>query len=431
MTQTLDSNLHIGLLENLLSNEDKVLVAISGGRDSVALAHLLHANKVEIAFAHVNYGLRDLDSDLDAQFVCDLAKTWEVPVFVHKETETDWSKVNIQERARSIRYGFFDNLCQAFGYTKVATAHHADDNIETLFLHLLRGSGIDGLRGIPQQRDRIIRPLLQISRDEIDRYIAKNNLLFREDKSNREKKYRRNKIRHDLMTLLAEIDPMAKEKLRASLKMINADADAIKEMAETLKIKTDDAVVLDLSHFPKQSGSTWLYHSLRSFGFNRAQCRDLHRSISGARIESETHFASKKGDILSVSLIPKPFKPIEIHSTGTYITPNYSITIELADYHPKILPRELNHVWLDAETVQFPLQIREWNEGETFRPLGAAYDVPIGKYLKDYGLDYRAKRTQLVLLDRSLRIIYILGIQMADSVKCAQKTNKVLSIKLY
>jgi tRNA(Ile)-lysidine synthase len=428
----LEHELEHRLNKSLISESDTVLVAVSGGRDSVALAHLLVKAEVRIALAHVNYGLRGSNSEKDAAFVQALGLVWDVPVYMHNEIGKDWGSVNIQIHARNIRYAFFEQLCSDHGFTKIATAHHAEDNIETLFLNLLRGTGIDGIKGIPEQRGKIIRPILSAHRDEVDRYIARHKLQYRDDKSNAETKYKRNKIRHDLISLLKEIDSDALAKLDASMRFLNADAVAIAERASNqLKVIPEKRFALNLADLPLNSRATWLYHALKPFGFNRTQCADLVESKSGGRIETEQHIAAKKGSEIFVSLAPIPIEPMSISGLGVYETPNFKLEFTEMKYEANRLPKVANQIWMDATTVQFPLMLRRWQEGEKFRPIGSEYDVFIGKYLKDFGLNHVAKKEQLVLATIDNEVLYIVGVRLSDKVKCSEATKKVISIKMY
>jgi tRNA(Ile)-lysidine synthase len=184
--------------QSLFSKQDRILIAVSGGRDSMVLTHLLHACNFRIALAHVNYQLRGKDSDADAALVEAFAKHLGVPF----HSTVAWEKApegNLQEAAREVRYQFFEALCAEHAYAFIATAHHLDDRIESLFMHLLRGTGIYGLKGIPVQRGNIVRPMLWADRTMIDAYALQHAVPYRDDTSNETDAYTRNKIRHHLI----------------------------------------------------------------------------------------------------------------------------------------------------------------------------------------------------------------------------------------
>ena len=195
--------------KQLYSPGDKIFVAVSGGIDSVVLLDLFHKTNFQIAVAHCNFSLRGTESDEDEKFVAGLAKNYNIDFFVKKFNTKKFSKengLNIQEAARKLRYDWFNSIAEKHNFDKIAVAHHFDDQAETFFINLFRGSGVSGLRGMPIKRDNIIRPLLFARRAEIEKYAAENKLSFREDSSNFSDKYLRNRIRHNL---LPEIEKLA------------------------------------------------------------------------------------------------------------------------------------------------------------------------------------------------------------------------------
>lgn len=413
--------------QGLLSPDDRVLVAISGGRDSVCLAHLLHTSGFHVALAHVNYGLRGKASDDDESFVKELGLRWHLKVYVKHAEPGSFDRDSLQEVARNIRYAFFDQLVSTNGYTAIATAHHRDDLVETLFLNLLRGTGIHGLRGIPQKRGNIVRPLLHCSREEIDRYVRDHGLAFRDDVSNESDKYVRNRIRHHLVPLLAEIDPAAMGKIGRSIENLGKDAQAVMQMAEGLLEKTEEGWLINLRLLPDASRATWSYHCLRNFGFNRQQAEDIVMAGTGKLITNETHTVVRQGDLLIVRENVSSPKPLIAEAPGVYRFGDKALHIIPQAGEPGKMPRNNREVWLDATRVTFPLTLRKWEPGDRMQPLGCSYEVKISDYLSDRKVDRLTKNHALVLCDAHQKVLWLVNHQVADFVKIDEATREIYS----
>lgn len=417
--------------QELLPSDTRVLVAVSGGRDSVALAHLLRSLGFSIGLAHVNYGLRGNDSNEDAALVAQLAKGWNIPHHVHDVPPGTFDTGSVQEKARKIRYGFFEEMARAHGYGRIATAHHADDHVETLFLNLLRGTGIRGLRGIPAKRGIIVRPLLPCTRADIDAYVDEHRLSYRDDASNAEDTYARNKIRHHLIPLLKELQPNALERLNTSLALIGKDGAALTAMTQSLVEHSEDGWVINLNQLPKQEPATWLYHCWRTFGLNRTQASDLLQAKqSGAIVESQTHTAVLKGGLVIVRTKADALEPIRIPGMGDYAIENARLRLSGVEHRSEAMPRSNDHVWMNAESLTFPLTLRTWQHGDRFRPLGCDYDVKVSDYLSDKKVDRLKKERTLVLCDANEAIIWVVGIQLSEKVKVLHSDTHVLSLEL-
>jgi len=413
--------------EKLLSLQSPVLVAISGGRDSVCLAHLLHTNGYTIALAHVNYGLRGQASEDDEAFVRDLGLQWNIKTHVKRVEPGSVGPRSLQETARNIRYAFFSELVEQYGYSAIATAHHRDDRIETLFLNLLRGTGIHGLKGIPARRGNIVRPLLYTSRKDIDLYLRQHGLTYRDDVSNESDRYTRNRVRHHLVPLLEEIDPEATGKLDRSLTHLAKDADAVAEMAAALVEKTEDGWLINLRTLPGTTHDTWCYHCLRPFGFNRQQAADIAQTATSGKFIGNSEFtAVRKGDLVIVRTAGQtPARTWQIPGPGVYDTGKQTLQITLQPAQYDKMPRDNSSVWLDASRLQFPLTLRAWKHGDRFQPLGCDYEVKISDYLTDRKVDRIAKQSVLVLCDAQEKVLWIVDHQVADAVKIDVATREI------
>jgi tRNA(Ile)-lysidine synthase len=417
-------------LHDLIEKNDKVLVAVSGGRDSMVLAHLLDDAGIAIGIAHMNYKLRGEDSDLDAKTVEEFGKL--LGVEVHS-TKVDWDltpELNIQEAAREKRYQFFDALCNQHHYSKVATAHHAEDNTESFFINLLRGTGIYGLQGIPVKRDNIIRPLLWASREEITNYAQQHHLPYRDDASNETDAYLRNRIRHHLIPMLNSLDPHADKKLVSSFQNLKEDAEAMAAMSSHLRSSVGANFSIDLQAIPEDSKATWLYHALRSFGFNRTQCADLLQAKeAGKKIESEKYNAVIRKNAVDVMLKEgAQNNPLTIPHPGQFNNGSVFIEVLNKTYDGVMNLGSEHKASLNSNAVTFPLSLRIMQEEDTFQPLGLDYKVNVRKFLKEKGFGPAQMKEMYVLKTSDGRICWIPEVQIAEWCKIDADTSQILSL---
>ena len=418
---------HIKTLD-LFNSSDKILVAVSGGKDSIALAHFLHENGFNIGIAHVNFHLRGDESDTDEAFVHVFSKSLGVPHHLHNCHFND--KGNLQDWARNERYTYFNKVKQFEGYTKIATGHHKDDQVETVLHNLLRGTGIKGLRGMMSERNGLIRPFLQTSRNEIEAYLKSHHLSFRDDSSNASTKYVRNQIRHNLVPLISKIGENSLEKLHTSISHLQSDSIALSESVMKTVTETSSGYQIDLGGYSSQAAATVLYHAIHAHGFNRQQCIDLMSANVGAIIESDEYIATKSAEKVIVREKEITLPSIHIAGVGDYTFLNRSLKIGLEDYSENDFPKSNSMAWMDSEKTSFPLAWRSWAEQEKFQPIGSDYHVEISKYLKDKGIDRLSRKDVTVLVDAENQVIWIPGIQLADLVKCTSTTKSVITFEL-
>ena len=417
-------------LHDLISKDDRVLVAVSGGRDSMVLANLLHEAGFNIGIAHMNYMLRGKDSDLDAKTVDEFGALLKVKV--HSQ-EVQWDltpQLNIQEAAREERYRMFDSLCNEFSYSKVATAHHAEDNAESFFINLLRGTGIYGLQGIPVKRDNIVRPLLWANRKEITNYAQKYHLPYRDDASNETDAYLRNRIRHHLIPMLDSLDPNADKKLSTSFQNLKEDAMAMTAMADKLRNNIGSNYSIDLQTLPTESTATWLYHALRPFGFNRTQCEDLLKaSEAGKKIESPRYEAILRKNAVDVILKDgAKNETIIITHVGEFNNGSVFIEVVSKDYNGVMNLGSEHTAMLDSKAISFPLTLTMIESEDVFQPLGLDYKVDVRKFLKEKGFGPAQLKEMYVLKTSDGRICWIPEVQIADWCKIDAKTSQILSL---
>ncbi len=429
--------------EGLLEPDNKVLLAVSGGIDSVVMADLFKRFGYDFGIAHCNFQLRGKDSDKDEEFTRKLAKKLDVPFYLKKFNTTkyaDKNGVSIQVAARELRYKWFNSLVNEKEYDVYATAHHLDDQIETFFINLLRGTGISGLHGILPKQDKCIRPLLFATRNELGNYLKKNELPYREDVSNLSDDYLRNKLRHKLIPVIEELNPSFREifnmnikRFRGAEKIYHQNIERIKkqiihtdEQAKNVFIQIDG--LLNLSPL-----KTYLHEILSPYNFNLSTIENIIYSLNeipGKSFESGTHKLIKDRDILIISAIEEKMMDedylIERECSEIKTPINLSITYEKfsSDY---IVPEDENIACLDLEKLTFPLKIRSWKEGDSFKPLG----MKKMKKLSDYFIDEKfslEEKSKTWLLISGNEICSVIGHRIDDRYKITESTKKICKI---
>jgi tRNA(Ile)-lysidine synthase len=412
-----------------LEEDSKLLVAISGGRDSVALAHVLHTLGFQIGLAHVNFQLRGRESDGDEDFLKSFAEQLGVPLYIHSENPEEGK--NVQQEARRIRYAFFKNVMKNHGYSLLTTAHHQDDKIETALLNFTRGTGIHGMRGMISS-EAIYRPLLGISRIEIDQYLDQEGLLFREDSSNATGKYKRNKLRNEVLPVLLTLEPDTRDKVLASIQNLEFDSEAIAQMGDMFLVAEHDILKIDLQKFPEDTVATWLYHTVRKFNFNRQQCVDLVRSDeSGAKVSAEQHtLYRQKDEVHVVKNYRSDFEPLVFERVENRSNASVEIQMSRAEGDDHLAKNNWS-VRISFDSELFPITIRSATPEDRFNPLGMKHDVKLTDYLKDKGIPkYNRLRTP-VACDADGRIFWVPGIQISEAVKLKDTDSQSLSISFF
>ncbi|MDO1500902.1 tRNA lysidine(34) synthetase TilS [Winogradskyella maritima] len=399
----------------------RLLLAISGGVDSVVLADLCHQLKLNMAFAHCNFNLRGAESDADEAFIENLGEALETEVFIqHFDTKAyaETNKCSIQMSARELRYDWFKDLAQQLHFDYILTAHHADDNLETFLINFMRGTGLNGLTGIPILNENIARPLLPFSREAIEAYAKSQSIQWREDSSNVSVKYLRNKLRHDVIPILKEINPQVLDTFQKTLKNLNDTADIV---TESTRAVTKRALVKDttqekqyaISEFKKVNNpKAYLFQVFKEYGFFEwDDVLHLLDAESGKQVLSRTHRLLKHRDVLILSELDEASPNVE------------AITIENIDSDIEFPLGKLrfrtsnseaetdnNSILLDLETLKFPLELRPWQEGDRFRPAGMKGTKTISKYLKDEKLSPQEKENVWVLTSDE-EIFWVVGMR--------------------
>lgn len=418
--------------------EGKLIIAISGGIDSVVLAHLCKQMSLNIAFAHCNFNLRGKESDADEDFVLELAKDWDLEVFIENFNTKQFAidkKISTQMAARTLRYFWFDEIASQLGYNYILTAHHADDNFETFLINLSRGTGLDGLLGIPDVNENKVRPLLPFKREDIEKYAKQKKLKWVEDSSNSSTKYLRNKLRHDVIPILKGINPQLLQNFEKTQKYLN-DAkaivgDRVDEVAKKVVSKTNNnGVAFNISKLQKLSNTkAYLYELLNGYGFTQWEdILDLLTAQPGKQVLSNTHRLLKDRDYLILSEIGElPNESIKINeSQSLVLTPFGQLTITKVDAIEEIAK---HMVYVDANLLKFPLTLRKWQEGDYFYPSGMTGKKKLSKYFKDEKFSLLQKENVWLLYSGD-DIMWILNHRYDNRFIVTKDTKDILKIEI-
>ena len=432
------------LFQNHLSNHfsflrgQKLFLAISGGLDSMVLLHLFQQLDYEIVVLHCNFQLRGLESFTDQQFIQEYTTKNNIP-FVCTQFDTEAFakdfKFSIQVAARELRYSWFYEQLESQKGDFILTAHHADDNLETFFINLSRGTGLDGLTGIPAQNEKVIRPLLVFSRQQIEEYAVSNKIEWREDSSNASDKYLRNKIRHHLIPILKELNPnfmSSFEKTQVYLQESKelVDDAAVKVYQQVVKEKEKE-IYFDLNQLLKLANyKSYLYQWLTEFGFTAwDDIYDLVTNQSGKQVFAPEFRLIKDRDYLILSPLKMESNQHEYLIETNQSKVNFPLNLLLSDVGA-IGASSNSTIFVDREKLKFPLTLRHWNEGDVFQPFGmAGKSKKVSKLFKDEKLSLIEKENNWLLCSES-QVVWVVGIRQDERFKIDSATKKILKIEI-
>lgn len=435
--------------EKLFSKTDTILLTVSGGIDSIVLCELFHQAGYKFGIAHCNFQLRDEESDIDELFVEELAEKYEVQfhsVSFDTSTFAKKNKLSIQVAARQLRYQWFEEIRIQFDYKYIATAHHQDDSIETFFINLIRGTGISGLHGILPKQNNIIRPLLFTGKEQIEVFAKKNKLEHREDSSNASDKYVRNKIRHKLIPLLKELNPNIHKTIAEDIQRLN-DTEKVYKKEITDKrskiIKEDkNGIRISIKELKKLKPiEPYLFEFLYPLGFNSATVDEIIESLngqSGKQFYSATHRLIKDRDFLIVEngipisigrkmengkshSIKKSQKSLIIGEQQL----NFKSVSKTKNYKLKTSNESAN---IDFDKLQFPLELRKWEKGDVFYPLGMKGKKKLSNFFIDKKISISEKENTWLLTSAN-KIVWVIGLRLDDRFKVTDKTTKIYFVE--
>lgn len=426
----------------LFTKDDKVLVGVSGGVDSVALAHILKQLGYQIGLAHCNFKLRGSESDADEIFVFNLAKQLNVYLYKTSFNTEVYAKENglsIQMAARELRYDWFEEIRTQNEYDYVAIAHNKNDVVETFFINLIRGTGIEGLTGIKSLKDHIVRPFINTSRDDIDKYINSQSFNFREDSSNASTKYLRNQIRHNIIPEFKAISKDFDETMMGNMERIRQVNEIYKREIEFKKsklfIQLTDKIKVNIERLSLlEPLNTYLYEFLKSYGFSLSTIKDIAASIhgeSGKQFFSKTHVVTKDREELIIEEIQqKPKEEVFFGEDTQHILEPQNIKIEIVSNHKDFkIPKSSLIGALDLEKITFPLLLRPWKNGDYFTPLGMNRMKKVSDFLIDTKVSLPDK-DQTYIVQTKNEIAWIVGQRIDDRFKITAETKRILLLTL-
>lgn len=426
---------------NVAIKESKTLVTVSGGVDSVVLAHLFSNIGVDFGIAHCNFSLRGEESDGDELFVKALALKLKKPFFVKKFNTSELANekgISIQMAARELRYNWFEEIRAKEQYDYIATAHHKGDVVETMIFNLAKGSGLEGLHGIKAVLGKIIRPLLFASRNKIELFAKNNGILWREDSSNSSIKYSRNKIRHEVIPILEEINPKAQDSIYKTSKRMSEVERFVKhslsKLLPTVIRQEGENVIINIKLLLGTPGYEFvLSEILKSYSFNYDQTTAIIDSIgglSGKLFYAGSHVVNVDRDILIISLINNNNNHSRFMNdeTDLYQVGDLNISTKTISNEEYLIKPINNILAFDKSKLSFPLELRVWKQGDVFYPLGMRGKKKLSDYMIDAKIPVNLKRQTWVVVSDG-EIAGILNQRLDDRFKIEKQTKTVFEIK--
>ncbi|MCX2495664.1 tRNA lysidine(34) synthetase TilS [Pedobacter sp. PF22-3] len=422
--------------QKLFVQGNRILLAVSGGKDSVLMLHLFKAIGVDVGVAHCNFNLRADEAQRDESFVALLAENFELPFYVtHFDTKkyATENKISTQMAARDLRYNWFEEIRRTAGYDYIALAQHQNDAVETILINLTRGTGISGLHGILPKRDFLIRPLLFLNRQQIDELVRINNIDFVEDSSNVSTKYTRNKIRLQVVPHLQEINPNLEKTFAENIARF-AELEAfldiqVQKLADEILIQRSDGVYISLDEISRLNPQKlMLYELLKPFNFGENvvyEIIDSLKALSGTHFFSTTHQAIiNRNDLVivekNISVTANQF----IHPTTENIAfGNAEISLMFTDEVK--FEVYTDKAFVNADKLIFPLVLRNWQHGDKFIPLGMRNPKKVSDYFIDAKVPLHLKSTTPILVNGNGEIIWIAGMRQDNRYKLTTATKKV------
>ena len=427
----------------LFSRDDRILLTVSGGVDSMVLLSLMASLGYRFGVAHCNFQLRGAESDEDEVIVAREAARYGVPCYNRRfdtAAEMERTGESMEMAARRLRYAWFDALSREHGYTAIAIAHHADDSIETFFINLLRGTGLRGLTGISTQVGKVIRPLLFASRKEILEYAVQNRIPFREDSSNRSTKYLRNKIRLGLIPRIREINPKFTSLMSRNLArltdaqlFINHGIERIRSEAVTSDTGID---TIHLDRLDPAFPQGFVIYELLSSGYGfkgdviDALCHSLEQDATGRRFYARERVASiDRGKIVIAPIAPDDacLTTVRKGAPRSYCGNSALYYEYLSVDEVRTFDTPPNVALLDADRLRYPLTLRRWREGDRFIPFGMTGSKKVSDFLVDAKVSMPEKQRQFVLLSGD-EIAWLVGRRIDDRYRLTRGTENVLRI---
>lgn len=426
--------------EELFHEKDKLLLAVSGGVDSVVLCELCKQAGYDFAIAHCNFQLRDADSDRDEKFVSELADKYKVDFHVVKFDTKSFAKerkLSTQEAARELRYGWFEEIRKKNSYQYILTAHHADDNIETVLMNFFRGTGIKGVRGMEPKHGFIVRPLLFAHRSELEEFLQANNLNFVADYTNQQDDYTRNYFRNQVIPFIEKSFPEVKENILSNIIRFR-EVELLYQQAidlhkkKLIEVKGNEIHIPVLKLKKAEPLHSIVYEMIKEYGFSSSQTDEvitLLDSESGKYVQSSSHRIIKNRKWLIIA-------PVQTEQAETILIEAGDMNVQCSMFNIQFsiiettnqkLPTTNSLACLDADEIKFPLLLRKWKQGDYFYPLGMRKKKKLSRFFIDQKLS-KTDKEKVWVIEMDKKIIWVVGYRIDDRFKITDKTKNVLKI---
>lgn len=413
----------------LLSLSDLYIVALSGGADSVALLLLLDEMGYKVHALHCNFHLRGEESDRDERFCEDLCLKKNIPFHrIHFDTlmYAETHKMSVEMAARELRYRYFEQLRKDIGAEGICVAHHQDDTVETVLLNLVRGTGLRGLTGIQPRNGAILRPLLCVTRTEIEAYLATKQQDYVTDSTNLETDFVRNKIRLQVVPLLRQLNPAVSENIVRTAEHLTEAQKVLDTVVDTYKGSNQ----LDLCALQQVGSAEYIvFEWLKQYGFNGSQVQQVISAETGSIFSSPTGYEVLKdrGRLLVEPTI-MAFTPIRIPEEGTYVLPD-DRRLNVRRSNP-FVSKDSHEATLDARQVRFPLTVRRVEEGDWMIPYGMTGRKLLSDLMTDLKMSLFDRRRQLVVVDAQGAVVWAIGLRTDHRCRVTDATQEVIAIKI-
>ena len=413
----------------LLSLSDLYIVALSGGADSVALLLLLDEMGYKVHALHCNFHLRGEESDRDERFCEDLCLKKNIPFHrIHFDTlmYAETHKMSVEMAARELRYRYFEQLRKDIGAEGICVAHHQDDTVETVLLNLVRGTGLRGLTGIQPRNGAILRPLLCVTRTEIEAYLATKQQDYVTDSTNLETDFVRNKIRLQVVPLLRQLNPAVSENIVRTAEHLTEAQKVLDTVVDTYKGSNQ----LDLCALQQVGSAEYIvFEWLKQYGFNGSQVQQVISAETGSIFSSPTGYeVLKDRDRLLVEPTIMAFTPIRIPEEGTYVLPD-DRRLNVRRSNP-FVSKDSHEATLDARQVRFPLTVRRVEEGDWMIPYGMTGRKLLSDLMTDLKMSLFDRRRQLVVVDAKGAVVWAIGLRTDHRCRVTDATQEVIAIKI-
>lgn len=424
---------------DLVGKADRILLAVSGGLDSMVMLHLFKEAGYEVGVANCNFGLRGKESDGEEKFVKEYCADHEIKCFVKgfdTKNYAEEKKISIQMAARELRYAWFNQILEQEKYHWLATAHHLNDNLETVLLRLSHGAGLDQLAGIPKKNDKIVRPLLFASREEIHAYAIAHSIPWKEDSSNQATHYQRNFIRHQVIPKLKEINPSLEETFSGTVEKLDGALEqmhrGLGQLKDTITRQEGRNFLIDISLLRLLKNPEFVcYEFLRPYGFEFDRCKQLVAALdsqAGAKFFSSSYEAVIDREYIIVTPQEAAFHEILVEegqdkaALGPWI-------LSIKEQTGKRISKDVLCATVDESKVRFPLIWRKWKNGDSFVPLGMTKRKKVSDFLIDEQVPLTDKN-RVTVLESGGEIVWVAGYRVDDRYKVTDETRSVLVMHL-